>query len=1065
MTLFTRSATDKVLTSQLGTAIADCGIGVEAFLLSSDSDLVEGQTRDLFDRLILQQKGNLLADISIGGDAAFLDSFVEFGDRRKNTDLILIGDTNVTIIPTLVFIVQLTNLLAGSGGQTAHEISQPSKPFYMKDEGQSLHEANQDSVPVYLRDKRIIELLKEIVDPILLLSARRQINEFGKIDSLLLASIIDASRGKIKLIIDGLFLDEFRLANISSRKVEHLFLDDTRASDLDKQKSEGVFITDTTDRFNVRGVQLTDNLFINEFKQKELEKQILDLLLLGDELVRGKIRVVTDGLFLNDERSSEVEKQVLDLLFLDDVRKSELEKKILDLLLLGDSTGLISSQIVLLLINEGLFLDTARRSELEKKILDLLLLGDSSSIIAKQLTLLLINEGLFLDETPIKEILSSIVDGLFLDEIRSGEVEKEILDLVLLGSSDIRAALKITIDDLFLSDTRSNELEKQILDLLFLDEETLRAKIRVVVDGLFIKEDKYSDLKKLLVDGAFLTDTITSLVTAGPGGEFNELVITDILVMFEIASREEQKLGELLYLGDELREKTQARKYDDTLLLNTILFKLLEKAVLEGVLLKDNRLALINKLQLDKILLGEPLIDIAELRTRLASDGVFLNDFRISILELIKADGIFIKDSIAENLTTVLINEGLFLDDVRKSELEKKILDLLLLGDSTAIGVEKIVLLLIDEGLFLDDPRKNELEKKILDLLLLGDSTDLISKQLILLLVTDGLFLDGARKSEIKKKILDLLLLGDPSSTIVSQIVLLLINEGLFLDDTRKSNLEKKILDFLLLGDSSFTIARHLFEQLIRDNVLLKELITKEAELIQIDTILIKSIFTDIIELIAQDDVLLKDDKFSVVEKNFIAFLLVSDAAFKEIQHIEGDSLLLKDNVNQLLIELQLAVDSLFLSSTDLRDQLHNFTDNVIFKDVIAEFRSEKTFTDNLLFRDERLSELELFQQNQVLFKELIEATRAVDAFDGLFLADETTRLLIRLTGTLLVFAQLGAKDLLGIRTKLVDDNFLLLNDLFLFNPSFLKTTLGARVANFFGKFSGTKAGLSGRKR
>ena len=177
-----------------------------------------------------------------------------------------------------------------------------------------------------------------------------------------------------------------------------------------------------------------DGFIFNEERFTELEKQILDLLLLGDSASTSAaaitVLLITDGLFLNDFKRSELQKQILDLLLISDTRNSILVKQILDLILVVDSRfNTVEKQILNLLL-----LGDTRRSELTKKVLDFLLVSDTQN---KELSKSLIDFLLLGDSADLETILGIlavlVTDGILFDDFDTKIRELVIENKLLLG--------------------------------------------------------------------------------------------------------------------------------------------------------------------------------------------------------------------------------------------------------------------------------------------------------------------------------------------------------------------------------------------------------------------------------------------------------------------------------------------------------------------------------------------------------------------------------------------------------------------------------------------------------
>ncbi len=233
---------------------------------------------------------------------------------------------------------------------------------------------------------------------------------------------------------------------------------------------------------------------------------------------------------------------------------------------------------------------------------------------------------------------------------------------------------------------------------------------------------------------------------------------TDEILTFEIALREEQKLGELLYLGSELREKTQARKFDDTLLLNgTIAESIFSKLIIDNIFLKEASIKQLDITLIDTLLIKSIFTDIIEL---IAQDKVLLKDEKFTVVE-------------KHFISLLLVGETLV------KEIKKLESDTVLLDDN----VEQLTLLF----------------KEAVDELFLGSLVQLVKNRI----ATDALFLKEDRFAEISLIVEDKVLLNELNLFARS----LLLGDTLFLIDETVTILISAVAGVLvdaLLGSTDF---------------------------------------------------------------------------------------------------------------------------------------------------------------------------------------------------------------------------------------------------------------------
>ncbi len=205
---------------------------------------------------------------------------------------------------------------------------------------------------------------------------------------------------------------------------------------------------------------------------------------------------------------------------------------------------------------------------------------------------------------------------------------------------------------------------------------------------------------------------------------------TDLILIFEVAFSEEQKLGELLYTTDLLREKLQARKYDDALLLSsTIAEKIISKVVTDNAFLQEVSIKQLDITLVDTILIKSIFTDIIEL---IAQDDVLLKDDRFNAVEKNFLAFLFVSEALVKEIEKTE-RDTLPLNEEQLMLLFKEVVDGLFLDSLTKLVKNRTA----TDNLFFKDNRFTEVALFLEDQVLLKELTLSIRS----LLLGDTLFL------------------------------------------------------------------------------------------------------------------------------------------------------------------------------------------------------------------------------------------------------------------------------------------------------------------------------------
>jgi len=407
-------------------------------------------------------------------------------------------------------------------------------------------------------------------------------------------------------------------------------------------------------------------------------------------------------------------------------------------------------------------------------------------------------------------------DGLFIKTLDRRGRDTRRLDALLLGDAALREAeyIRASLDGLLLGDA----------------SEHFNICARSITDGLLLFDQIRLTRKLVARDFLLLGDDVTRSVIAGPAIENRS--ITDGLLMLDAALRGmDIRQRDALLLGaaairlaiidraaadglllDDQRRSTLVKIISDSLLLAALRRSGFEKIVLDGLLLGDDVTALFLKAAVaraatDGLLLGTP-DEPKQFRSVAFLDPLLIGDdatatyipFTAAIVRSV-TDGLFLDDRRLSALDKIILDNVLFSDAVIKA-LDKRIADALLLGDSATadyIPFTAAIIRSVTDGLFLVDAA---IKQAALDRT-----------------ITDSLLLSDQRFSQLLRRLLDAVLLSDSAAVAKGRIEARQVIDALMMVDRIRRGRQAIIVDRLLLGET----ARMLRELLIPENLLLGE--------------------------------------------------------------------------------------------------------------------------------------------------------------------------------------------------------------------------------------------------
>jgi hypothetical protein len=650
-----------------------------------------------------------------------------------------------------------------------------------------------------------------------------------------------------------------------------------------------------------------------------------------------------------------------------------------------------------------------------------------------------------------------LIDYLFADSLQtiesSGgavEVDRDVVDTLLLDDAVLRDRAIDAIDLLFARDEQATDRQMSVLDKLFLltVQETYRTRDRTIVDLLFTDETQaalteriQSALDNLLIrDDAFrdrqlsLIDrfVIASLVSASSQG-INLRDITDRLFLLEnpITRETESTWTNALFsrsVDDRLSERNRADL--DYLFTDTVLAQLKETVRSATDSMYTDSLAAREREHTagtDKLFIysgtgrREAVLGFVEyvlsLEQQSFDNARQLTDklFVLSVQDVLSA-GIFLRD----------ITDELFLrsTDERSIALEQINKALLL----TTQTVEYVAQVIDADDLFVDDARKFVLERALLDSMLLtsqllGRTTELLQKF--------DLLLRDERTTEQERAFFETVLLNSIADTLletaaqvrtVTDYLLVLSAEARASDKQITSNL---LLDSLSTALREVIVLREIVDRLLTFDDLQeqRELIADADNLFTSDTVdRVIQRFGNVVD--AVDSLLMRDARTSdrsfvadfdslfvnalrssSVAHSFVNLLLVRDAAdaFTGIERLVVDNVLFADSVLRGFEKLNLdglnvtSISEVVKTGVVFRQAL----DAILLLDTASTQLPLIQSTDTLLLRDARLTELARLARSTLLTQS--QRTSALEASqrDNVFVDQATAdRIRTALAGT-----------------------------------------------------------------
>lgn len=268
------------------------------------------------------------------------------------------------------------------------------------------------------------------------------------------------------------------------------------------------------------------------------------------------------------------------------------------------------------------------------------------------------------------------------------------------------------------------------------------------------------------------------------------------------------------------------------------------------------------------------------------TDGFFVDDIRISVLESIKLDNVYTLDS-GVLVRNKIMFDGALLDDLSIRATLLQISDQVLLDDDRISVIDRKIL----DGLFVATVTTKILEKMILDGLLLGDEASKTittpGAVIVVRTVVDGLFVDEVATKTLEKMILDSILLGDEASTVVTTpgaaVVVRTVVDAILLGSDTTKELLKTSTDSVLLNDNVF---KSLIMQ-VTDGVFVSDSSQEKT---------IRGLFSS-------DGLFLDDDTRKVYDWVKTSEVVLSDLRRTAIQLLLKEGLFVNDSVTKIVIE------------------------------------------------------------------------------------------------------------------------------------------------------------------
>lgn len=514
-----------------------------------------------------------------------------------------------------------------------------------------------------------------------------------------------------------------------------------------------------------------------------------------------------------------------------------------------------------------------------------------------------------------------------LQAIQSGKptaytVQVDALDVDIVYSAGGVTNNRSATDGLFLTDTDTSSLIRGL----------------VGADGMFLDDARFSEVLKTVTDYLFVSDSVVEQ-TYGETRQRRMSALTHLMF---------GKVGGVGPSPGMTQGQRQAAIW-----------------IYSGILAAGG--GVVNAVsQTDGVFLSD--VDFRD-RILVALDNVLLDDRRLSAVEHVLEDTVFLDDSSAVGaLRTLAAADQLFLSDSAAAFVVR--------------GINAI------DNLFLLETAEKTLAKTILDAVLLSDSVVAAKGKFIT--ATDGIFL------------------SDDAALVADKVILAL--DDLLLDDSAiRQTLKTVDADNLLLSDLE-TVAKGKFIAVV-DGLFLSDDVTKSVILLLLD------------QLYAQDYV----DRD--LQKIILASLLLSDSSAvarqKAVTAIDG--LLLSDSTIETFVRDLLAVDGVLLDSLDSRTREAVIADAVFLSDTVSSSRvlSIIVAADTLLLKEPNpalVQTLDRLIADAVLMLDFDTRIRELTLFEQFFLSDSvSTTTTLGVAGLPLTYAALRSVDYMGMIPATVD--------------------------------------------
>jgi hypothetical protein len=556
----------------------------------------------------------------------------------------------------------------------------------------------------------------------------------------------------------------------------------------------------------------------------------------------------------------------------------------------------------------------------------------------------------------------------------------------------------------------------------------------ITIVGADVSNGQTIDLRVYDGTTALGTYNITPRITVSAGATENDRSGDDGILLKSEDEREHDKLlADQVLLDDSgvsllERIKTAA----DALVLLDLRFGTLEKIAPNPLLLFDvpDFIKFLSQVVADNLLLLQD--GSATHRRAITGDTVLLGDAVQAVFTQTRSalDSLLIRDERTSVIEREIANNILLLDTLVKT-VERFKLDSLLLDDAQTVnairaGIERTVA----DGLFLLSQDIRAQEHTFADSILFNDE----ALKEILLTLADNILLDETQaaiklRAAVQRAVADQILLLDQRvsakeitladsvllKTEIVKEILLRLADGLLLDDTvtvATAGLQlRAVADQLLLADQS-----------VRETIL-----TLQDKLLLGDAVTVVSEAAQIFSRQVDDDLLLLDQRRSILEFQQLSTLLLSDDVTVEKLGVQirsvADALMLADQRTSIR-EMTVLNNALLGDAAIKLRELLTADDVLLFDTVGAAITRQILQADQLLLSDatDLLSALTRSVQDDVMLSDLTVKLRELTQDDQLLLFDSVTRTIFEAFIQALVWAQLRARDLLGVRLNYETD-------------------------------------------